>query len=307
MDQPAVYPLDLNFKGRPRAICVYVIPHREGIMLVESGPGSTLPAIQAGLKTLGFSVEDVTHILLTHIHLDHAGASGWFARQGAQVCVHPNGAVHMLDPRRLIASATRIYGDLMRDLWGDFLPVPEERLIRTYDGMQIEVGGLQIRVLDTPGHAAHHNCYVLGDIGFAGDVGGIRMPGYTYVGAPLVPPELHFGLWKRSIQKLQEAGLSWIALTHYGIFDDPGFHLQAVLQALDAAENWLESLMQRNPTLEELRVQAVNWHLDHAHRSGADDQVLKAYAVANPTHMAGDAMYRYWHKIRAESRSSLSG
>ncbi len=298
MASPHVHALDLNFQGRSQAIGVYLIPHRDGVVLVESGPGSTLPAVQAGLRTHGYSPADVTHVLLTHIHLDHAGAAGWFARQGALICVHPNGAPHMLNPEKLIASATRIYGERMDSLWGEFLPVPAEKLLQTQDGMTIDAGGLTFRVVETPGHAEHHNCYLLDDICFSGDIAGIRMPGFRYVSMPFVPPELHFPRWRASVEKLQKLGFGRIAPTHFGVFDDPAFHLQVVLRALDSAERWLETVMPSNPSVEELRSKAVAWQIAFAREMGADDEVLKTYELANPTGMAGDGMYRYWHKVR---------
>src|SRR5688572_8379493 len=120
--------LDLNFKGIPGAIASYLIPHREGVVLVEAGPGSTTDRLQARLGEEGYQLSDVTDVLLTHIHLDHAGAAGWLAGHGARIHVHPNGAGHLINPEKLITSATRIYGDSMDTLWGAFLPVPEERL-----------------------------------------------------------------------------------------------------------------------------------------------------------------------------------
>ncbi len=128
MAKTDIITLDLNFQGKTQTIASYLIRHSTGVVLIESGPGSSLPGLQAGLAANGLSVSDVTHVLLTHIHLDHAGAAGWLARQGAQIYVHPVGAPHMLNPEKLLASAARIYGDQMEKLWGEFLPVPENSL-----------------------------------------------------------------------------------------------------------------------------------------------------------------------------------
>src|SRR5512138_3911278 len=133
MAKTGVLTLDLNFQGRPYAIASYLIRTGDAVVLIESGPGSTLAGLEAGLAAEGLSPRDVTHVLLTHIHLDHAGAAGWLARQGAQIYVHPVGAPHMLHPEKLLASATRIYGDRMDSLWGEFLPVPEEKLVILQD------------------------------------------------------------------------------------------------------------------------------------------------------------------------------
>ena len=166
-----IYTLDLNFQGIPGAIASYLIPHGHGALLVESGPGATVPALQAGLRQHGFSVKDVSAVLLTHIHLDHAGAAGWLASQGAQIYVHPVGAPHLLNPEKLLASARQISGDSMETLWGEFLAVPEERLSVVEDNQVIEVDGLRLRALDTPGHANHHHVYIYENFCFTGDVG----------------------------------------------------------------------------------------------------------------------------------------
>src|SRR5687767_5725248 len=164
MASPSVITLDLKFQGRAHAIAAYLIRRGDAVVLVESGPGSTLPALEAGLAQEGLSPRDLTHVLLTHIHLDHAGAAGWLARQGAQIYVHPVGAPHMLNPEKLLASAARIYGDRMRSLWGEFLPVPESRLNVPNDMEEIAIGKLRFQPVNTPGHAEHHYAYLYEDI-----------------------------------------------------------------------------------------------------------------------------------------------
>src|SRR6185503_1212923 len=183
MASPSVITLDLNFQGRPHAIAAYLIRHPkgDGAVLIESGPGSTLAALEAGLAEEGLSPRNLTHVLLTHIHLDHAGAAGWLAQQGAEIIVHPVGAPHMLNPEKLLASATRIYGDRMQSLWGEFLPVPENKLRVVEDGEEIVIDELRFTPINTPGHAGHHYAYLFRskdhteDICFSGDVGGVRI------------------------------------------------------------------------------------------------------------------------------------
>ena len=217
MAQTRVVTLDLNFQGRPHAIAAYLIRHGDAVVLIESGPGSTLSALEAGLAKEGLSPRDVTHVLLTHIHLDHAGAAGWVARQGAQIYVHPVGAPHMLNPEKLLASAARIYGDKMDSLWGEFLPVPESQLKVPKDAEAIVIGKLEFMPLNTPGHAEHHYAYLFEDICFSGDVGGVRIPGYQYLRVPMPPPELHIERWHESIARLRKEKFAHIAPTHFGI------------------------------------------------------------------------------------------
>jgi glyoxylase-like metal-dependent hydrolase (beta-lactamase superfamily II) len=293
-----VITLDLNFQGRPHAIAAYLIRHADGAILIESGPGSTLPALEAGLAKEGLSPADVTHVLLTHIHLDHAGAAGWLASQGADVYVHPIGAPHMLNPEKLIASATRIYADRMETLWGEFLPVPEDQLKVANDAQEIVIGNLKFVPINTPGHAEHHYSYLFEDLLFSGDVGGVRIPGYQYLRVPMPPPELHLERWHESISRLRKEKFTHIAPTHFGIFDDPAWQLEEVEKGLDSASRWLEHAMPSEPPIEELRESFTEWMMAEGEKIGLDDAVVKAYEVANPLGMSADGLLRYWKKIR---------
>jgi glyoxylase-like metal-dependent hydrolase (beta-lactamase superfamily II) len=301
MAKTNVITLDLNFQGKTQAIASYLIKHSSGAVLIESGPGSTLAGLQAGLAANGLSVSDVTHVLLTHIHLDHAGAAGWLAQQGAQIYVHPVGAPHMLNPEKLIASATRIYGDRMQMLWGDFLPVPQNRLKVPQDAEQIAIGGLHFIPINTPGHAEHHYAYLFEDICFSGDVGGVRIPGYPYLRVPMPPPELHFGRWRESLARLRREKFAYIAPTHFGMFDDPEWHLRTVERELDTTEKWLEAIMPGDPPVEDLRQKFTDWVNAQGRQQGLSAEAVKAYELANPLGMSADGMYRYWKKVRMAS------
>ncbi|MBI5296268.1 MAG: MBL fold metallo-hydrolase [Chloroflexi bacterium] len=298
MAKTPVTTLDLNFQGRPQAIASYLIRHSSGVVLVESGPGSTLPALEADLAKEGFSPRDVTHVLLTHIHLDHAGAAGWFSQQGAEIIVHPVGAPHMLHPEKLIASATRIYGERMGMLWGDFLPVTASRLRVVADGEEIVIGDLRFVAVNTPGHAEHHYVYLFEDLCFSGDVGGVRIPGYPYLRVPMPPPELHIERWRESIARMRGLNPARIAPTHFGIFDDPEWHFKAVEQGLDSAARWLEQVMVNDPPAEELRQSFTEWIEAEGREMGLSPEATKAYELANPLGMSADGLSRYWKKVR---------
>ncbi len=293
-----VITLDLNFMGRPHAIAAYFIRHNDGAILVESGPGSTLSALQAGLAREGLSPRDVTHVLLTHIHLDHAGAAGWLARQGAEVYVHPVGAPHMLNPEKLLASAARIYGDRMDTLWGEFLPVPESQLKVPNDAEAIKIGNMEFLPINTPGHAEHHYSYLFESVLFCGDVGGVRIPGYPYLRVPMPPPELHIEGWHESITRLRKEKFARIAPTHFGIFDDPQWQLDEVEKCLNSASRWLDEIMPSNPHIDELRQSFTDWMMAEGERMGLDEEVVKAYELANPLGMSADGLLRYWKKFR---------
>jgi glyoxylase-like metal-dependent hydrolase (beta-lactamase superfamily II) len=298
----SIHTIDLNFLNLPGAIAAYLVPHPHGAFLVECGPGSTLPALQSGLRAHGLSPADITGVLLTHIHLDHAGAAGWLARQGAHIYVHPNGAPHLINPEKLLASAARIYGEKMDALWGEFLPVPERQLTVLQDGDQVEMGGLCFRAIDTPGHANHHYAYRLDDTLFTGDVGGVRLAGLPYLRLPMPPPEFHIENWRRSLERLRKeyAGgrLERIAPTHFGIYTDPGWHLSAVAQALDEVETWMERVLPTSPPIEALRQQFTAWNAANLQAQGLDSLTLSAHEAANPSFMSADGIHRYWNKFR---------
>ena len=293
-----IYTLDLNFQGIPETIASYLIPHSQGVILVESGPGSTLPSLEKSLAKYGATFADITHVLLTHIHLDHAGAAGWLARQGAQIYVHEIGAPHMINPEKLIKSATRIYGEKMDSLWGEFLPVPEEKIsILTGDG-ELQIGGLHFRYLDTPGHAYHHMAYIFEETCFSGDVGGVRLPGPPFLRLPTPPPEFHIESWRESIKKLKNAAPAQIAPTHFGIFRNADWHLDMLEQTLNDVELWMEATLPTIPEKEALRDPFTGWELNRCKTAGMDSATLHAYSLAMPLDMGADGIWRYWDKFR---------
>jgi glyoxylase-like metal-dependent hydrolase (beta-lactamase superfamily II) len=293
--------LDLNFQNSPHAIACYLIRHSTGAILVESGPGSTLEALKSGLRQLGLAPTDVTHVLLTHIHLDHAGAAGWLARQGAQIFVHPVGAPHLVSPERLLASARRIYGDRMDELWGEFLAVPESRISVPQDGEEIDVGGHRFVPIDTPGHAEHHYAYLFEGTCFSGDVGGVRVLPHRYLRVPMPPPELNLEKWRRSIARLRQEAFDRIAPTHFGMHPDPDWQLAAVEHGLDEAERWMEHAMQDQPAIEDLRTAFEKWMDAQGRHESLSDHALEAYRLANPPGMSADGLLRYWTKVRSIS------
>jgi glyoxylase-like metal-dependent hydrolase (beta-lactamase superfamily II) len=207
----------------------------------------------------------------------------------------------MLNPEKLIASATRIYGDQMQTLWGEFLPVVEDQLTVTQDEQEIVIGNLRFLPLHTPGHAEHHCCYLFEDVCFTGDVGGVRIPGYQYMRAPMVPPELHFPKWLATIARLRSLGFKRIAPTHYGIFDDVEWHLNELQAILEETEKWLEQIMSASPSIDELRAKYEAWMGEQSRVLNLDAETIHAYTLANPLGMGADGMMRYWKKVRNPS------
>ncbi len=296
LENVELHTLDLNFQGKGKTIASYLIPHSKGGILVECGPGSTQKTLQAECDQLGFSIGDISDVLLTHIHLDHAGAAGWLARQGAQIHVHHVGAPHMMDPGKLLSSAKRIYGDQMDPLWGEFLPVPEERISILHDGDEIAIGDHLFQVVDTPGHAYHHMAYIWEEFCFSGDIGGVRIhtPGPKHLRIPMPPPSLHLGKWKESIEKLRARRFSKIACTHFGIYNDVDWHLEAVLEEINAVESWIQETLSQDVSLEKLRESFSNWARERSLSRGMEEEWLEYYEQANPSAMSADGILRYW-------------
>ena len=150
--------IDLGFQGRKEVVAAYLLVSDDELVLIETGPGSTIDNLRKAMRRIGFTFQDLTRVLVTHIHLDHAGAAGLLARENPAltVHVHPFGAPHLIDPTKLINSATRIYGDQMGPLWGEFAPIPEHQVIAFEDEEVMQVAGRDLQVFFTPGHAWHH-------------------------------------------------------------------------------------------------------------------------------------------------------
>jgi glyoxylase-like metal-dependent hydrolase (beta-lactamase superfamily II) len=293
--------IDLNFMDRKGDIATYLIPHNDGVMIVDPGPETTLPSLVSALHSRGLTPRDVTHVLLTHIHLDHAGAAGWFAEQGAQVYVHPAGAPHLLNPEKLLASASRLYGEWMERLWGEVKSVPAKRLTEVPNETEISAGCLRLFGIHTPGHAEHHIAYVFEDVIFSGDVGGVRFGSNSYVRLPFVPPETHLGKWRASLKRMLAAGASRIAPTHFGIYNDAKKHLAHTIQFLDEVETWLEKNMRGCPDIETLILRYGDFLQSHGLTAGVDEIMLKVYDGGNPINFAASGLFRYWQKLRSET------
>jgi glyoxylase-like metal-dependent hydrolase (beta-lactamase superfamily II) len=304
MSQTTIHTIDLEFQGLKGAIAVYVIPHQAGIALVECGPGSTIQNLQTALEKLGYSFADITDVFLTHIHLDHAGGAGRLAREGARIHVHRVGSPHLLNPDKLLASAGRIYGDLMEPLWGEFLPVPKERLSVLHDEDQVEVEGLCFRALDTPGHANHHFAYIFEDVCFSGDIGGVRIGGLKHLRIPMPPPEFHLEKWRESVDRLkaefERGSFKRIAPTHFGIYEDAAWHLNEISQGLEEVDAWMKDVMPSDPEIDQLRHKFSAWTEEVSMKKGLDPRLLNVQEAANPAFMSADGIQRYWRKFRQE-------
>ena len=215
-------PIDLLHGGNERTIAAYVVDTDDGPALFDCGPASTVDALKAGLGSHGLELTDVRHLLLSHIHLDHAGATGVLVREhpGLQVHVSGIGAPHLVAPERLERSARRLYGDSFDTLWGELAPVPEAN---------VHVVGDRVLGLDcfpTPGHASHHVSYLDRDgTLYAGDAAGVRIQPGRFVLPPTPPPEFDLEIWQATLEEIERRDPERLALIHWGVADDPQRHL----------------------------------------------------------------------------------
>ena len=291
-----IHTIDLEFQGVPRIIAAFLIEGPDGLVLIETGPGSTLEQLKAGIESLGFSPGDVENVFVTHIHLDHAGAAGWWAQQGATVHVHPKGARHLVDPTRLIESARMIYADRMDSLWGEMLPAPEDKVRILDDNETVTAGGLEIIALDTPGHARHHHAYVVGDAVFTGDVAGARLPGCDFISVTSAPPQFDPEAYDASIERLAAGGYARLFLTHFGEFTDVGAHLNAYRDNVRQAAAFVRERLEEGVDGEALEVAYQAYQMELAFRSELPDAAWRAYQLANPPGMCADGIRLYWEK-----------
>ena len=227
-------PIDLLHLGRRRSIGCYLIDTEDGPALFDCGPSTTIAALKEGLAANGLVLAEVRHLLLSHIHLDHAGAAGALVREHPRLQVHVSeiGAPHLVDPSRLERSARRLYGESFDTLWGELAPVPEENVHVVGDAV------LGLECFPTPGHASHHVSYLDADgTLYAGDAAGVRIQPGRYVMPPTPPPEFDLELWQRTIDEMERHDPERLALIHFGVADDPQRHFADLrLELYDWAE-----------------------------------------------------------------------
>jgi glyoxylase-like metal-dependent hydrolase (beta-lactamase superfamily II) len=230
--------IDLNFLSRPGIIATAVFSHSTGVALVDPGPSTTLGTLLKALGQQGISARDIRWLLLTHIHLDHAGAAGTLveANPAIEVLVHERGARHLIDPSKLLASATRLYGADMERLWGKVQPVPADRVTALAGGERVTAGGREVEVAYTPGHASHHVSFFdrASGVAFVGDTGGIRRGAGTYIMPPTPPPDIDLEAWRASADRILAWDPDTLFLTHFGPFRGVRPHFQELFDRLDS-------------------------------------------------------------------------
>jgi glyoxylase-like metal-dependent hydrolase (beta-lactamase superfamily II) len=291
-----IHTIDLEFHQIKEAIASYLISTSAGFVLIETGPDSTRPRLVQKLASLGIKPTDIKHVFVTHIHFDHAGATGWWAQQGAQIYVHHVGAPHLIDPSRLIQSATRIYGDQMDTLWGQIIPIPAEKVTSVHDNDVFEIGELRMEAWNTPGHAWHHHTYVVGDIAFTGDVAGVRLPHSQWLSVPAPPPEFKLEVWLNSLDRLESAEFKHIYPTHFGLIDDVADHLARLRTEIQVSAEMIRDELITGIDRDTLVEKYIAWNRQRARDAEVSDSEFASYEAANPLYMSVDGIVRYWQK-----------
>jgi glyoxylase-like metal-dependent hydrolase (beta-lactamase superfamily II) len=273
--------IDVMHLGRPHVIGCWEV---DGA-LVDPGPESSMETLLAALDG-----EQPRALLLTHIHLDHAAATGALVRRwpGLEVYVHERGARHLVDPSKLLASAERLYGDRMDYLWGKIVPVPEANVRPLAGGERV----LGMRVAYTPGHASHHVCYLHEESGtaFVGDVAAVRIPGVDLVVPPTPPPDIDIETWLESIDLVESWRPERLAVTHYGAIEEPAEHLAVVRQRLREEAELARELSEDD------------YERHHRERVTAASDTAEAAAEmiqSVPPQYQWRGLDRYWKKLQA--------
>jgi glyoxylase-like metal-dependent hydrolase (beta-lactamase superfamily II) len=278
-------PIDLHHQGAERVIGSYLLETDDGLALFDCGPSSCVERLESGLHERGVALEDVRHLLLSHIHLDHAGAAGVLVRKHPALMVHVSeiGATHLVDPSRLEVSARRLYGETFDELWGELAPVPAENVQVTGD----RVAGLEC--FPSPGHARHHVCYLAADgTLYAGDAAGVRIAPDPVVLPPTPPPDYDLEVWLQTLDVIERHTPSRLALIHFGVFDDVTRHLGELREGLHEWTGWVEQGISEDEFSRRVRERLAD--------DGRGD--LDAYARAMPFWQSYAGLKRYWDKRR---------
>ncbi len=296
--------IDLEFKGLKRSIAAFLIETDEGPIIVETGPHSTFFNLKTALQKKGYQPEDVRHVFLTHIHLDHAGAAWAFAEKGATIYMHPFGKRHFVDPSKLLASAKMIYQDQMEKLWGQLKPIPSNQIITVQHGEQFQIGETQLIGWHTPGHAVHHIAWQVGHSLIAGDVAGVKIGNNGMIIPPCPPPDINIEHWVQSIELIEALDLKNIFLTHFGKITDLEPHFTALKNILWDWANWIRPHYEQQTHPKDIIPKFEAYVRQQLIDFGISKEDLLTYENANPSWMSVMGLLRYWKKklaVKVES------
>jgi glyoxylase-like metal-dependent hydrolase (beta-lactamase superfamily II) len=292
--------VDIQFLGYPDVIATAVLHGPGGVALVDPGPSTSLGNLQTALGRMGIEMRDVRQILLTHIHLDHAGSTGTLLRQhpDIEVFVHERGAPHLIDPGKLVASAGRLYGQDMERLWGEILPVPANALRVLSGGERLAAGGRALDVAYTPGHASHHVTYFepSAGIAFVGDTAGICRGSGTYVMPAAPPPDIDLERWRESEASILAWSPDTLFLTHFGPHHGARPHFQQLMDHLADWSRIVRRVIADPDTTEEVKQETFVAEATQEVRRAVGPAEAELYARAGSLHYSYQGLARYWRK-----------
>jgi glyoxylase-like metal-dependent hydrolase (beta-lactamase superfamily II) len=296
MSTADIVTIDHQHLGRPHVIATYVLLGDKPA-LVDPGPASTLPVLEAGMAEHGLRLSDLQYILLTHIHLDHAGATGTILQRNPHihVYVHERGAPHMINPERLMSSALRLYGERMDELWGMMVPIAADAVTTLKGGEVLAIGSRSVRVYDAPGHAKHHVIYLDEPSGtaFVGDNVGIRRPGHSYVRPATPPPDIDLEQWYGTLDLLEQLAPTALGLTHFGLHSDVSAHISQYRERLHKwSEIVREGLASDKSEAEQIAV--LRAYADG--EVGASEEQRDLYQRGSSAELGWYGLARYWQK-----------
>jgi len=291
--------VDLDFQGKQRVIATAVLQGPRGVALVDPGPSTCLDTLRSSLEHHGIGIGDLTDLLLTHIHLDHAGATGSLLKENPDIAVyvHELGAPHLVDPAKLLASAGRLYGDDMERLWGEVLPVPESNVRRLQGGEHVSVADRELEVAYIPGHASHHVGYFdrSSGVAFVGDTAGLRTGTELFAMPPTPPPDIDPEKWERSIGLIREWRPATLFMTHFGPHEDVDAHLDVFLRHLDAMKELARTTLSLEGD-EDQRMQAFAAEMRTYLQRHVSPAEAALYDYAAPLTLCWLGLARYWRK-----------
>lgn len=291
-----IHTIDHNFFTQ-RVIASYLIENGGEPILIETGPDTTFHKLERSLNEHGYSIEDIRNVFVTHIHLDHSGAAWRFAEAGAKIYVHPFGAPHLADPVKLLASAKRIYKDQMETLWGEVRPIKKDKIHEIGDGGRIKIGNIDIRAVETLGHASHHHSYLVDDVLFTGDVAGVRIENGPVL-PPTPPPDLNVELWQESIRKILSLKPQVLYLTHFSKSEDVEEHMNELEDRLLFVTEWAGEKLKQGKSEQEMATEMEEMFKAILVNAGADKELIEDYELADPFWMNVPGLVRYWNKFR---------
>lgn len=291
-----IHCIDLQYHGADLEIISFLVESSEGPIVVETGPHSCLEHLEKGLQKHGFQLEDVKHVILTHIHLDHAGGAWCFAEHGANVYLHPLGYKHMHDPSRLLKSAKMIYGDMMDSMWGTLKAIPANQLHIIEDEQELAIGDKTFKSWHTPGHAKHHTAWQLDNILFAGDLAGIKRKEGPVI-PPCPPPDIDIDLWITQIDRmLTIKEIDTYYVTHGGLVTNPEDHMSKLKDGLISFSNFIKPYYESGKSEFDALQPFVEFVSLRLRDEGMDEASVKKFANGGALLADIHGLMRYWSK-----------